>query len=208
MFTILLVDDVRLWTDLMADAFVGHPFIQFADSVATERQLIERLACGLPDLLLLDLCLDTKQAINLNLARQLKEMYPTLRIVLLTDASKNVRLIQEANKMGLAGYVSKNITKEALVGLLLKAQQGQRIFSDDVKDILVELNNKKLPELTPREHEILVKIDMGMTRASIMEELNMRSPNTYDAHVHHIKEKLGAKSTSELRRKAVELGYL
>ena len=207
MLRLLLVDDVRLWTDLLAKALVVHPTIQVVGTVANAQQLWAFLRANQPDLVLLDIYLD-KTTTDLSLARQLKQTYPSLKIVLLTDASTNAMLIQEANQLGLDGYLSKNIAETELVNLLQKAEQGERIFSDDVKDVLVQINKNGLPRLTPKEKDILTRIDMGMKRASIIDDLKMKNANTYDAHVHHIKEKLGVKSTSELLRKAAELGYV
>jgi len=208
MFKILLVDDIQLWTELLLDVFTDHPIIQFVGSVATEPQLWERLKETQPDLLLLDLCLDDRKPVSLRLAKQLKQTYPTLRIVLLTQLLSNARLIQEANKLGLDGYLSKQITKEELTQFLLRAQKGERVFSNIVKDILIEINQSGFPELTPREIEIVTRIDKEMKRAAIIADLNIKSENTYDSHLHHIKEKLGAKTTTEVRRKAAELGYI
>ncbi|MBO0949636.1 response regulator transcription factor [Fibrella forsythiae] len=207
MFKVLLVDDLPLWTDLMSRAFVGHPTIQIIGSVSTVAQLWEKLKYQQPDLLLLDLILGN-EVTDLSLAKRLKQTYPNLRIVLLTSASQNALLIQEANQLGLDGYLSKQITKDELVDFLLKAEQGERVFSNDVKDVLININKNGLPRLTPREKEILNRIDLGMKRADIVKDLLIKNTNTYDSHVHHIKEKLGVKSTNELLRKAAELGYI
>ncbi|WP_288423089.1 response regulator transcription factor [uncultured Spirosoma sp.] len=207
MFTILLVDDIQLWLDLLPAAFGKSDDIQVIGAVSTEDQLWEFLKQQRPDLLLLDIFLTTDTT-DLRLARQLKQTYPELRIVLLTSANSNVRLIQEANQLGLDGYISKYIGAAALLTLIDKARRGERIFSEDVKNRIVQLHRQALPKLTPKEQDILTRLQLGMKRASIIADLRIRSDNTYDVHVHHLKEKLGAKTTSELLRKAAEWGYV
>jgi DNA-binding NarL/FixJ family response regulator len=208
MLRILLVDDVRLWTDLLPKVFANQAAIQVIGTVATEAQLWEFLKTDVPDLLLLDVVLERGTTPDLRLARQLRQTYPALRIVLLTSASTNARLIHEANQLGLNGYLSKDIAETELIALLQKAERGERIFSADVKDVLVQLHRNAPPQLTPKEQEILKHLGMGKKRAFIIEALNIRSTNTYDVHVHHLKEKFGAETTSALLRKAAEWGYL
>jgi DNA-binding NarL/FixJ family response regulator len=207
LFRILLVDDTRLWLDLLPTVFANHPTIQVIGAVSTEAQLWAFLKIEQPDLLLLDIFLDSATT-DLRLAQQLKQTYPALRIVLLTSAGTNARLIQEANQLGLDGYLSKDIKAADLMALIEKAERGERIFSDDVTARLIQLHRQGVPQLTPKEQDILSRLSLGMKRASIIEALHIRSANTYDVHVHHIKEKFGAATTSELLRKAAEWGYV
>lgn len=207
MFRILIVDDQTLWTNLLTNSFAGHSTIQIIGSATTSQQLWSALSVQQPNLVLLDLFLGNEVR-DLSLARQIRQLYPAVKLILLTSASQNARLIQEANQLGVDGYLSKDITEDELIRFLHKAEQGERVFSDDVKNVLVRINKEGLPELSPKEKEILIRLDMGMKRAAIISELRIRSANTYDSHVHHMKEKFDVKSTNELLRKAAELGYI
>ena len=108
MFTLVLVDDLPLWTELLARSLAEHASLRIIGTATTVEQLWTVLRRQQPDLLLLDLLLG-QEAKDLSLARQIKQRYPKQRIVLLANASHNARLIQEANRLGLDGFLSKPI---------------------------------------------------------------------------------------------------
>lgn len=205
MLHILLADDHSIVVQSLAKELAKEPDITVIGIAVRSQQVLEQLEKYQVDLLLLDLYLG-RDIRDLSLAREIKQKYPTLKVVLLTGETDNVRLINEANKMGLTGYLSKTISVEELIYELRKAAQGHRVFSPEILSML--LSGQQLPDLTVNETKIIDLLKLGMKRDAICKELEIRAKSTYDTHVQNLKEKFNASSTNELIRKAAELGFV
>jgi DNA-binding NarL/FixJ family response regulator len=154
-----------------------------------------------PDLLLL-----SQQLVPdpLALASRLQRQHARLPIILWGSDSRPERLSGPVYRSTLAGYLTASTSLDELRQALQRACRGERVFSADV--LLTLLRYPRTP-LTPLESAILGKLREGKKRAAICAELEIRSTNTYDTHVQHLKEKLGAHSTNELLRVATEQGF-
>ncbi|MDA3925840.1 MAG: response regulator transcription factor [Kiritimatiellae bacterium] len=62
-------------------------------------------------------------------------------------------------------------------------------------------------KLTPREQEILLEIEKGLSYKEVASKLNI-SPNTVHTHIKKIYEKVQAGNRDEALRKARRLGWL
>lgn len=207
MLHILLADDHPMVVHPLAQELAKEPDFCIVDVATNPQQIWEKLKQLQVDLLVLDVIFGRNMR-DLSLAWQIQQQYPTLKIVLLTGETSNILLIKEANKMGLTGYLSKTIDVNDLIYSLRKAGKGDRVFSPDILKILLSGQIEKLPDLTRHETAILNLLMLGMKRDAICKELEVKAKSTYDTHVQNLKDKFNAASTSELLRKAAELGYV
>ena len=82
------------------------------------------------------------------------------------------------------------------------SQQMSGLLEDN---LFLKKNYQKFASLTRQEREILKLIAYGEKRQAIAEQLFI-SVHTYDTHRKHIRQKLSAKSVSELIRYAKVFG--
>jgi DNA-binding NarL/FixJ family response regulator len=207
MLRLFIADDHALVSETLAQALHQDPDFELLGTATNSDQLRAALRHLRPDLLLLDLYFG-EDIRDLSFARDIQKAHPELKIVIFSSETRKADLINQVYQLGLAGYLSKAISLDELKRELKKAGQGDQVFSPDVVQTLFNRHNQTLPKLTAMETRILNGLGRGLKRAAICEELGIRSANTYDTHVQHLKEKFEVGSTSKLLRRASELDYL
>jgi|SRR5215472_8851661 len=128
MTRILLVDDFKPFrtfvTSLLGN---GYAFYEASDGVETIAKAQELQ----PDLILLDTHLPKLN--GLEVARRLRELVPSSRIVFFT-LENDVEVVQEALNLGAWGYVAKRQARADLPAALTAVLQGKRFISSGLDD--------------------------------------------------------------------------
>jgi DNA-binding NarL/FixJ family response regulator len=113
-------------------------------------------------------------------------------------------------RLGVSGYVMKNVAGTDFLGALRKVARGQRHVSAAMGErLLSQVAKGRAPgadedpvsALTDRELEVFRLIGAGISTREISQRLDL-SMKTVDAHRRHMREKLNLRSTSELIRYA------
>ena len=107
---------------------------------------------------------------------------------------------------GASGYILKNSSKEELLKAIHTVNSGGIFFSGEAGVALKEYqkySSAQLPELSPREKEILGLIAEGYTNPQIAEKIFLSS-FTVDSHRKNLLAKLNVKNTASLIKLAVE----
>lgn len=197
---ILLVDDHLLFSKSLSIALEEYDEIEnfyFTQEIEQIEQLIKskEIDIILMDINLKNLC----DGDGLSIASDLLKAAPRIKIILLTGYDLPVYK-HEARKMGICGFLNKNISPDILFDSLKRVFQGHSCFPPENDDILIE-------ELTEMEKKILQRIASGKKRKSIAVELFI-SERTLSNHLQHIYEKLGVSSSVEAVTKAIQMGYI
>ncbi|HLV90952.1 MAG: response regulator transcription factor [Acidimicrobiales bacterium] len=201
--TVLIVDDAELFREALRAAFVQEGFKVVAVA-ADAMSAIDRARESQPDLVILDLLMPGMSGIEV-LGTILK-VSPRSRVVLLTSSESSSDLMA-AVKGGASGYLTKDTPLPRLVaamndvldgGAAISPAMGGKLFG--VLRELLRHNgaslNRRSPELTGRELEVLAMVADGKTSREIADELYI-SENTVRNHVRNILEKLGMSSRFE-----------
>ena len=115
-------------------------------------------------------------------------------------------------RLGVSGYVMKNVAGTDFLGALRKVARGQRHVSAAMGErLLSQVARGRAPgadedpvsALTERELEVFRLIGEGISTREISQRLDL-SMKTVDAHRRHMREKLNLRSTSELIRYATQ----
>ena len=158
-----------------------------------------------PDVLLLDLSMPGPSP--LALLKQLREAAPDTNVIIVTayDDAVYVRGLIDA---GVAGYVLKDETSEALVSAVRAVHQGGTWFSRSVFGKLRQAGAQQdqLTALTPRERDVLELVAQGKSNVGISDELNL-AKQTVRNYVSQIYDKLNLSSRVELAVWARERGF-
>ncbi|MBD5550889.1 MAG: response regulator transcription factor, partial [Lachnospiraceae bacterium] len=106
----------------------------------------------------------------------------------------------EARKIGVYGFLNKNISPDDLLASLIRASHGNTCFPSESSQMPIE-------DLTSMERKILQLISSGKKRKCVADELYM-SERTLSNHLQHIFEKLDVSSIVEAVTKAIQFGYI
>jgi DNA-binding NarL/FixJ family response regulator len=126
-----------------------------------------------------------------------------------------------ALRAGASGFLLKDVGPVALIDAVRLVSDGQGLLAPAVTRRLIEAfvaaspaetpdqpaPARQLPELTPREREVLTLVGRGMTNQEIAEQLVL-SPLTAKTHVSRLFTKLGARDRAQLVVVAYEAGLV
>jgi DNA-binding NarL/FixJ family response regulator len=123
-----------------------------------------------------------------------------------------------ALRAGASGFLLKDVGPVALIDAVRLVADGQGLLAPAVTRRLIEAfvasspsaeptAERPLPELTPREREVLTLVGRGMTNHEIAEHLVL-SPLTAKTHVSRLFTKLGARDRAQLVVVAYEAGLV
>ncbi|MBN2379365.1 response regulator transcription factor [candidate division WOR-3 bacterium] len=165
-----------------------------------------------PDVVVLDMALPLLSGVEA--ARKIREKLPDTRILILSMYDDEEYIV-DSFKVGVSGYILKDVVVSELVSAVRSVFRGSTFLSPSVSEKLRrQLQNGKGrssrhgPEkLTARERQILKLIVEGYTSRQISEILKI-SFKTVQTHRAHLMEKLDVHSTAELTRYALKKGLV
>ena len=164
--------------EVVGDAFDGEDTVRKALKLA-------------PDVVVMDLVMPRKDGIAAT--AELQKKVPSAKILILTTFGSSEN-IAKALKAGAIGAVLKSSGNDELISAVLKVAKGERYLSGEVQQLLKD--DPPLPDLSPRQVEILDAIARGLTNKEISTLLDI-SLESVKSHVKIILEKLGAGSRTE-----------
>jgi DNA-binding NarL/FixJ family response regulator len=203
---VLLVDDHRMLLAGLQMLLAPLPTMAVVGTATTAAEAYAAVAQLRPDVVLLDLNLPDQSGVEV--CRQLRATYPTLKIVALTtthEKSYVTRLMQE----GAAGYLLKNAPPEELTEAILRVHAGRRYFSEEVQELLLQPGPAAdpAPLLTRREKEVLALLAEGLTSQAMANKLFL-SVLTIETHRRNLLTKFGVGNTASLIRQAAHYQLL
>jgi DNA-binding NarL/FixJ family response regulator len=202
---VMLVDDHALVRSAVRQAITA-PDIELVGEAGSAQETLAVAPVLRPDVLLLDIDLPGMNGIQL--VAELAPRLPNTRIVMLTVSSSERDLL-EAIARGAAGYLTKDLSPEALLRTLRGVQRGElamsrrsaaralRYFAEAARrGRSVSGAEGELMGLSPRENDVLAMLADGLTDREIAEALTI-SPRTVETHVSNILHKLGVRNRAE-----------
>ncbi|HEY4415874.1 MAG TPA: response regulator transcription factor [Verrucomicrobiae bacterium] len=165
---------------------------------ATGEEAVQKLPALEPQVVLMDLNLP--QMSGVECIRRLKELQPTLQIIVLTVYEDSEHIFR-ALKAGASGYLLKRSEPEEVLDAIKNAREGGAPMSSQIARRVVysfhELAQDRADiNLTEREKEILSFLSKGFANKEIADKMNISVP-TVRTHLRHIYEKLHVRSRTE-----------
>ena len=124
---------------------------------------------------------------------ELKGQLPAVKVIILTTFGTSDG-IAHAIECGAAGAVLKNAEDTELVTAIRKVAAGGNYLSPEIKQQLT--NDPPVPELTPRQMQVLQSMTRGLTNRDIAKQLGIRQDGV-NLHVNAILQKIGAANRTE-----------
>jgi DNA-binding NarL/FixJ family response regulator len=198
----MLVDDHALVRAAVRQAIDGGG-VELVGEAATAEDAFALALSLRPDVLLLDI--DLPGMSGLQMVEELAPRLPDTRIVMLT-VSDSERDMLESISRGAAGYLTKDLSPEALQRALRGTQRGElamsrrfaaraiRYFADAARRS--GAGGGTIEGLSPRENDVLRMLAEGLTDREIADALII-SPRTVESHVSNILHKLNVRNRAE-----------
>ena len=200
---VMVVDDHALVRSAVRQALTAPGVEVVAEARTAEDALAIALSVR-PDVLLVDIDLPGMDGVSL--VRELAPRLPETRIVMLTVSSTDHH-VTDAMRFGAVGYLTKDLSPEALLRAVRSAYDGElampRRMAARLLHRLVETSRHSpatsdpaLASLSARELEVLRRLTEGLTDREIAASLGI-SPRTVETHVSSVLHKLGARNRAE-----------
>ncbi len=202
MIRVFIVDDHPVVIEGIHALLQQEQGIEWAGQAMSAASCLGYFVHNTADVILMDISLPGMDGIDL--CAHIKNKYPSVFILGLSTFNQGL-YIKKMMENGASGYILKNSTKEELLLAIQTVVTGGIFFSGEAGEALREHQRSSidLPELSPREKEILGLIAEGYTNPQIAEKIFLSS-FTVDSHRKNLLAKLQVKNTASLIKLAVE----
>ena len=210
---LVVVEDHPIFRDGLIQCLDAEPDFTVVGQFPTGTIAPEALERMRPDLVLMDVELPERSGIDAT--RALRAVLPELRVVMLTAFAEG-DLLFDAMQAGAVGYLLKHTPPAELVTMLRRILQGDRVLTPSLASrFLREFQSRRspatrrptLPELSPREEEVLRLLATGETNRQIAKRLFV-SEETIKSHVASILRKLEVPDRTRAAVLAVKAGLV
>jgi DNA-binding NarL/FixJ family response regulator len=204
---VLLVEDHALVRAAVRQALQSAPDIEVVADVASAEEALSIVAELRPHVILIDIDLPGMRGTEL--VRELAPRFPDLWQVMLT-VSRSERDLIDSIRSGARGFLSKDLSPEALVNAVRATRAGIMPMSRADASLLIlrlsaaaprhrPVGSATLPELSNRENEVLALLAEGLTDREISVSLVV-SRRTVESHVRNVLEKLNVENRLQAAR--------
>ena len=206
---IVIVDDHPFVREGLKQLLAGQADFQLTGEASSMADAQKIIAAVQPDVAVVDLTLGADDGVEL--VRWIRSNHPDVRVLVLS-MQEEALYAERLLRLGVSGYVMKNVAGTDFLGALRKVVRGQRHVSSAMSErLLSQVARGRAPGsqedpvagLTDRELEVFRLIGDGISTREISQRLDL-SMKTVDAHRRHMREKLNLRSTSELIRYATQ----
>ncbi|MFI8595370.1 response regulator [Microbacterium sp. NPDC078428] len=199
MIKVLVVDDHRVFTELLSLALDATADIACVATATTAAEGLAKLAAYEIDVVVLDVRLPDGD--GLQLVHPVLALRPSCRVVLLT-AHPRADHAATALAAGAVAFLAKDERLDDLLAAVRSASTTRPVLSRTLP-----ASPHEVVDLTPREWDVLGALARGRAAAEIADELDL-SQHTVRDHIKGLLRKLGARSQLEAVARARELGAL
>jgi two-component system nitrate/nitrite response regulator NarL len=203
---VLVADDTRIHTQLLADALRRDRYLEVISSPSHSSDLVEVASMHHFDVLVISSNLDEEPLRGYEVLRGLRVARPDLRSVMLLDSSKREAVLQ-AFRSGARGIFSRHDSVETLCKCVRTVHQGQVWANTQQVSYAVEalassptvraVDANGLNLLSKRELDVVRSLAEGLTNREIAERLGL-SQHTIKNYLFRVFDKLGVSSRLEL----------
>jgi len=190
--TLMIVDDHPLMRRGVRQLLALDPRLDVIAEANNGTEALAEARRQEPDIILLDL--NMKGMSGLDTLKALRHEGISSRILVLTvsDARSDIFAMVDA---GADGYLLKDSEPETLLGHILQASQGEKVFSEGVARYLDNRQHSADPlrQLTERERDVLQEVARGLSNKEIAAILHI-SEETVKVHIRNLLRKLDVRS--------------
>ena len=204
-YTIILADDHSLFRQGVKKILEEMPGVQVVGEANDGLELLELLKKRDPALVILDISMPNLR--GLEAAREIKGLYPQIKVLLLTMHKKK-DFLQQGLEAGVDGFLVKEDADTDLLQAIQAIRRGGKFYSPLLSTRMADLASQKgkADPLTKREKEVAKLLAEGKSGKEIANLLYI-SIYTVRRHRDNIMRKLDLKGLADLVRYAMDKGY-
>lgn len=193
MKNVLIVEDQKMIRGILEGYIEKADDLLLAASVEGAGRAYE--ICGAKKIHLILMDVQTAHRENgLAAAKKIKEVYPEIRIVVVTSLV-DAGILEQAKSFGADSLWYKDTDEATLMQVISRTVAGEHVFPDAPP--VVEIGTAKSTEFTKTERRVLRYLVKGMTYPKIAEKLNVEVV-TVKYHVTNMLEKTNLKNKLQL----------
>ncbi|MBM4286251.1 MAG: response regulator transcription factor [Deltaproteobacteria bacterium] len=202
--SIVLADDHAMFRKGVRRIIEAAAGLTVIGEAADGLELLELLKQTQPEIILLDISMPNLR--GLEATREIKKLYPKVRIILLT-MHRTKEFLQQGLEAGAEGFLLKEDADFELMRAIQTVRQGKKFISPLLSDELAELalHDRPADPLTHREKTIVKLLAEGKSPKEIADLLYI-SIFTVRRHRDNIMRKLKLKKLADLVRYAIGAG--
>lgn len=211
---VLVVDDQYLVRHALMALLSAAPGIDPVGEASDGERAVALVADLAPDVVLMDIKMPVMD--GLSATRRILAMRPETQVVVLTTFDIP-EYVYTALTDGAAGFIMKDTPPDRIIAAVRTVAMGEMLISPAITLRLIETYaqrhrvelqaNTRLPELTPRETEILRLLETGSSNEEIADQLSI-SEATVKTHVKHTMRKLDLTTRAQAVVAAYESGLV
>lgn len=188
---VLIVDDHAVYRMGLIALLDTEPDIEVVGEAEDGRSALRKAAKLAPDVVVMDLMMPVMDGIAATC--EFREQLPSGKVLILTTSTTSDDLAN-ALKNGAAGAITKSDATSKLVSAIRAVAAGRESISGEIKRLIAD--DPPIPELSPRQLEILQSITRGLTTPDIAKQLGI-SAESVKMHSSILFAKLGASNRTE-----------
>ncbi len=195
---LLLVDDHPLLRRAVAELLSLESDLKVVGQVSNGQEALAFLSKNEVDLVILDHNMPVLT--GMETLKEIKARNYNTKTILFT-VSDSGQDVQEALKLGVDGYLLKDIEPEVIITEIRKILRGELVISPSLASILAQILRAPSIEdiagnLTSRELQVIQMISEGLSNKMIAHRLDI-TESTVKVHVKHILNKTGLRTRVE-----------
>ena len=188
---ILIADDHKMVRDGLAALLGTKRDLEVIGAVGNGQEAVEKALALKPNVVIMDLMMPIMDGVEAT--REIRKAAPTVQILVLTTFGTSDG-IAHAIVAGALGAMMKSADHEELAEAIRKVAGGEQAISEEVA--LQMKIDPPVPNLTPRQMEILDSMVRGLNNLNIAKQLGIRRDGVKE-HVNAILTKIGASNRTE-----------
>lgn len=178
--------------------------IKLVGKFADAKSLRSYLKNNLVDIILMDINLPDSNGIDE--CANIKKEFPETQIIGISNINEH-SIIQRMLDAGASGYFLKNASANEVISGIHSAMDGEKVLSEEVKNLLENFETGELPVITRREKEVLKLLASGLNSIEIGEKIFI-SPLTIESHRRNLLQKFKVNNVAALIHKAMDMKYI
>ena len=194
MITVVVVDDQDLVRSGLIRLLETAPELSVVGEATQGEEAVRIVAGSRPDVVLMDVRMPVLNGIEAT--RRIRVRTPDSRVLVLTTFDLD-EYVYAALQAGASGFLLKDARPEELIDAVRRTAAGESLLAPSVTATLVHAfarqslrPDRVLPDLTPRERDILLAVARGLSNQEIADELVIGHA-TVKTYVSRLLMKLG-----------------
>ena len=188
---VLIADDHKMVRVGLAALLGQTKQLEVVGSADNGAEAVKMALTLRPDVVIMDLMMPVMDGVEAT--RRIHAEAPEVKVLVLTTFGTSDG-IAHALDAGAIGAIMKNADYEELADAIRKVARGERAISDEITRQME--TDPPVPELTPRQKDILDSMIRGLNNPDIAKEFGIRRDGVKQ-HINAILSKIGAANRTE-----------